>query len=252
MTDVIIVEDEELAAQKLARQLRAINQDINIVTTLDSVAGTVKFLSEKTVDLIFLDIHLGDDLSFKIFDQIVVKTPIIFTTAYDQYAIKAFKVNSVDYLLKPVGKKELNDALDKYFSNNQPGLPIDYQQLIQTFQAEKEPVYQERFMVYKGDRVKTINVKDIAYFFAEGKYVYLVENGGQKYLVDYSLDKLYSKLDPGLFFRINRQFIIHINAIGEMIAYSKGRLKILLVPEPKRDTIVSTDRASAFKSWLNR
>lgn len=252
MAKVIIVEDERLAAEKLIRQLKNIDSELEIVAKLDSVASTVEFLTNHSVDLIFLDIHLGDDLSFHIFDKVKIKTPIIFTTAYDQYAIKAFKLNSLDYLLKPVNKNELKEALLKFYDNQQRQTPVDYQTLLQGLQSNLEPTFQKRFMVYKGDRVKTIEVKDVAYFFAEGKYVYLVDTDGHEHLVDYTLDKLQSKLDPEQFFRINRQFIIQICAISDMVAYSKGRLKISLEPSPKKETIVSIDRATDFKNWLNK
>lgn len=252
MSKVIVVEDERLAAEKLIRQLKNIDSDIEIIARLDSVASTVEFLSKNSVDLIFLDIHLGDDLSFHIFDQIKVKTPIIFTTAYDQYAIKAFKFNSIDYLLKPVNKNELREALTKFYDNQHTQHAVDYQTLLQSIQSNLQSSFQKRFMVYKGDRVKTIEVKDVAYFFAEGKYVYLVDKEAREYLVDYTLDKLQHKLNPLQFFRINRQYIIQICAIRDMVAYSKGRLKITLEPEPKKEAIVSIDRAMDFKNWLNK
>lgn len=251
MTKVVIIEDEQLAAQKLSRQLKNIDDEIEVVVTLGSVARAVEFLSAQTVDLIFLDIHLGDDTSFSIFDQIEIKTPIIFTTAYDQYAIKAFKLNSIDYLLKPVNKNDLKGALTKYYENRQ-GVPLDYKQLLQSLQTGQSASYQSRFMVYKGDMVKTISVADISYFFAEGKYVYLVDRNGNEHLIDYTLDKLREQLDPQRFFRINRQFIIQICAIQEMMAYTKGRIKISLNPPAKKESVVSIDRAGDFKNWLNQ
>ncbi|WP_422360530.1 LytR/AlgR family response regulator transcription factor [Reichenbachiella sp.] len=253
MTQVIIVEDEPLAAQKLSRQLKNIDTEIEILATLGSVSTTVEFLSSRAVDLIFLDIHLGDDLSFSIFEKMQVSAPVIFTTAYDQYAIKAFKVNSIDYLLKPVNKTDLKQAITKFYEQRKLQQPsVDYQSLIQTLRSRAVESYQSRFLVYKGDKVKSIEVDTIAYFFAEGKYVYLVDKNGQEFLVDYTLDKLKTCLDPKLFFRINRQFVIHIQAIQEMTTYTKGRLKINLNPPAKKDAIVSIERASAFKTWLNK
>ncbi|SMD35871.1 two component transcriptional regulator, LytTR family [Reichenbachiella faecimaris] len=252
MTEVVIVEDERLAAEKLSRQLKNIDSQIEIVACLDSVSRAVKFLSSRSVDLIFLDVHLGDDVSFSIFEKIKIKTPIIFTTAYDQYAIKAFKLNSIDYLLKPVSKTDLKAALTKYFDGKQDQTSVDYEVLLRSLQSNDASVYQTRFMVYKGDKVKTIDVTDVAYFFAEGKYVYLVEKSGFEYLVDYTLDKLKEYLNPQRFFRINRQFIIQICAIEEMVNYSKGRLQISLNPPTKKDAIVSIERATAFKNWLNK
>lgn len=252
MTRVVIVEDEHLAAQKLTRQLKNIEPDLEIVCILDTVEKSVEFLSKSSVDLIFLDIHLGDDLSFSIFEKIKIKTPIIFTTAYDQYAIKAFELNSIDYLLKPVNKTDLKDAMEKFYERRSTQVQPNYEDLIKSLNLDNNNSYQSRFMVYKGDKVKSIETQEIAYFFAEGKYVYLVDENGSEYLVDYTLDKLKEKLSPQKFFRINRQFIIQIDAIGDMTIYTKGRLKIMLRPESKKEAIVSIERASEFKEWLNQ
>ncbi|MFT7162683.1 MAG: DNA-binding LytR/AlgR family response regulator [Bacteroidia bacterium] len=252
MTRVLIIEDEFYAAQKLIRQLQNIDPEIEILDTLDSVDESVKWLKANEVDLIFLDIHLGDDLSFKIFERINVKTPIIFTTAYDQYAIKAFKLNSIDYLLKPVNKKELEKALEKFHEQKLQSQAFDYNQLLNSLQSEKNTSYQKRFMVYFGDRVKSIPVEEIAYFFAEGKYAYLISKDDKEYIVDYTLEKLEGLVNKDEFFRINRQFIIRIDSISEMIAYTKGRLKIELQPSCKKEAIVSIEKASEFKKWLNR
>lgn len=252
MTRVLIIEDEFYAAQKLIRQLKNIDPEIEILDTLDSVSESVRWLRQHTADLIFLDIHLGDGQSFRIFEKVRTKTPIIFTTAYDQYAIRAFKLNSIDYLLKPVNKKELQDALAKYHDHKV--LEFDYKELLNTFQTgtSDSNYYQKRFMVFYGDRAKSIPVEDIAYFFAEGKYAYLVSCEGKEYIVDNTLEKLEGLLSPEMFFRINRQFIISIESINDMIAYTKGRLKIELNPPGKKDAIVSIEKASDFKRWLNK
>lgn len=252
MTRVLIVEDEHLAAQKLIRQLKNIDPELEIAGVIDSVDEAIKWLKNNASDLIFLDIHLGDDSSFKIFERIEVKTPIIFTTAYDQYAIQAFKLNSIDYLLKPINKKELQDALEKYHEHRPQKQEIDYQSLLMTLNPDQNTNYQKRFMVYKGDRVKTISVDSICYFFAEGKYVFLIAEDKKEYMIDYTLERLESLLNPDNFYRINRQFIINIEAIHEMISYTKGRLKIVLSPESKKDAIVSIERAADFKRWLNK
>lgn len=250
MTKVLIVEDEHLAAQKLTRQLQNIDTEIEILAVIDSVDDAVAWLRSNEADLIFLDIHLGDDSSFKIFQKIKVKTPIIFTTAYDQYAVQAFKLNSIDYLLKPVNKNELRDSMEKFYDRT-PKQDVDFQSLLASIQSEGGLSYQKRFMVYRGDRVKSIPTTSIAYFFAEGKYAYLLTSDKNEYMIDYTLEKLESLLSPENFFRINRQFIIHIDAIEEMISYTKGRLKIVLSPESKKEAIVSIERASDFKKWLN-
>jgi len=246
---VIIIEDESYAAEKLERQLKTIDRNITILAKLESVEDAVDWLRNNSAELIFLDIHLGDALSFKIFEKVEVKTPIIFTTAYDQYAIQAFKLNSIDYLLKPVSKGDLQQALDK-FSENQPNRQeVDYRQLLESLQ---QPDFQKRFMVYTGDKIKTIPVEEVAYFFAEGKYCYLISTDKTEYLIDQTLDKLEALLNPDSFFRINRQFIVSLSSIDEMYTYPKGRVKMVLKPHNKKEAIVSVDRSPEFKKWLNR
>ena len=250
MTKVLIVEDEQHAATKLERQLHKIDSNIQILAKLDSVDTTVKWLQQNSVDLIFLDIHLGDSISFKIFDRIEIKTPIIFTTAFDQYAIDAFKVNSIDYLLKPIGQKALEEAIEKYTERAGSSV-IDYSKIVSII-SKPAAEYQKRFMVYAGDKIKTILVSDIAYFYAEGKYCYLHTNSGHQFLIDFTLDKLAKVLDPDNFFRINRQFIIGFHSIDQMHTYPKSRVKIDLKPANKKDAIVSVERAADFKKWLNK
>ncbi|MCK5102464.1 MAG: response regulator transcription factor [Cyclobacteriaceae bacterium] len=249
--NVLIIEDESHAADKLERQLLKIDQSINIQAKLDSVGSSVKWLNENHADLIFLDIHLGDSNSFKIFDQIEVKTPIIFTTAYDQYAVEAFKVNSIDYLLKPINQRELEKAIEKYHERFVSNPGVDYSKIADLL-YKKEPDYQKRFMVYAGDKIKTIEKDEVAYFMGEGKYCYLYSNDNHQYLINSTLDKLDKVLDPDEFFRINRQFLINIKSIDQMHTYPKGRVKIDLLPSNKKEAIVSIERAGDFKKWLNR
>jgi len=249
--NVIIIEDEHHAAEKLERQLDRLNYEVKVEAKLESVDAAIKWLKNNTTDLIFLDIHLGDSSSFKIFDQIEIKTPIIFTTAYDQYAIDAFKLNSIDYLLKPVNQKDLQKAIDKYFDIHQSKSDIDYNKLSEILQS-KTPEYQKRFMVYSGDKIKTIEKENVAYFLAEGKYCYLYSNDDKQYLIDFTLDKLDKILPPDEFFRINRQFIINVKSITQMHSYPKGRVKIDLNPKNKKEAIVSIERAPDFKKWLNK
>ena len=248
---VIIIEDEIHAADKLHRQLLKIDKDIELQAKIESVELAVSWLKSNKADLIFLDIHLGDSNSFKIFDQVEIKTPIIFTTAYDQYAIKAFKLNAIDYLLKPISQKELEKAIAKFEDVYQHNYPIDYRKIAEIFQQES-PEFQKRFMVYSGDKIKMIEVELVAYFMAEGKYCYLYSKDDQQYLIDFTLDKLEKVLDPDQFFRINRQFMINIKGIRQMYSYPKGRVKIDLYPPNKKEAIVSIERASHFKKWLNK
>ncbi|MEM9328718.1 MAG: LytTR family DNA-binding domain-containing protein, partial [Bacteroidota bacterium] len=171
---VVIIEDEDHAAQKLERALGRTGEDLELLTRLDSVASSIGWLSQNNADLIFCDIHLGDANSFEIFKKVVVKTPIIFTTAYDQYAIQAFDVNSIDYLLKPIKVEDLTKAINKFKERRQsPGaLPID--RLMQALEGGKQPSFQKRFMVQFGEEIRTVDIEEVAYFFAEGKYTYLI------------------------------------------------------------------------------
>ena len=248
---VIIIEDEGHAADKLERQLERVSRDIDVQAKLESVESAVQWLQNNSTELIFLDIHLGDSNSFKIFEQIKIKTPIIFTTAYDQYAIEAFKVNSIDYLLKPVNQRDLEKAIDKYLDVFQSKSEIDYAKLASMLDKAASD-YQKRFMVYSGDKIKTIEKEEVAYFLAEGKYCFLYSKDNQQYLIDFTLDKLEKVLDPDEFFRINRQFIINIKSIEQMHSYPKGRVKIDLSPKNKKEAIVSIERAAQFKKWLNK
>ena len=252
--DVLIIEDELHAARKLQRQLKAIDPGLTVVEIIQSVGEAVNWLKEDKVDLIFLDIHLGDALSFEIFDKVQVKTPIIFTTAYDQYAIKAFKLNSVDYLLKPVRKEDLADALQKFKEQRAGSTQIDFDTLTEMIRSGTDTTqeYQKRFLVYKGDKIITVSVEEASHFFAEGKYCYLVTHEGREHLIDYTLDKLESVLDPECYFRVNRQFIISLDSVREMYTYPKGRVKITLDSSKGEEVIVSVERSPAFKRWLNK
>ena len=251
---VVIIEDEELAASKLERQLHKIDDNINVIAKLESVADAIVWFKSNSCDLIFLDIHLSDGVSFKIFESVKVKTPIIFTTAYDQYAIQAFKLNSLDYLLKPISKKDLANALDKYqeqasIASNLPN--IDMSSLIEAMEGSQQE-YKERFLIKRGDHIQTISISDVAYFFAEGKYSFLIDKKGEEHLIDLTLEKLTNLLNPKQFFRINRQFIVGIDSIKEMYAWTKSRVKLELNPTAKQETIVSVERSPEFKKWLDK
>jgi DNA-binding LytR/AlgR family response regulator len=251
MINALIVEDEVAAANRLAKMLKEVGPQIHLLSVCDSIESTVKWLkTNPEPDLIFLDIHLADGSSFKIFQQVSVKCPIIFTTAFDQYALQAFKVNSIDYLLKPIKREELAFSIKKYLETQHA--PLDFLSLINEIKKQKEPHYQQRFVVHYADKLKSIDVADIAYFMALEKSVFLVSKQGPCYAIDYTIEKLDSVLDPNNFYRINRKFIVNINTISAMHFYSKSRVKLDLVPAPDSDVIVSTERASGFKEWLNR
>ncbi len=246
---VILVEDEKHARDNLEHLLLNIAPEIEILAKLESVKRTVEWLQNNQADLIFLDIHLADDLSFKIFEQIKVTTPVIFTTAYDKYALKAFKVNSIDYLLKPIDEEELAASIEKFKSTQVA--KVDYTQL-QTMMTQPQKAYQQRFLVTRRDKIKSLTIDQIAFFEGEDRYVYLINKEGNRFIVDYKLSDLEEILDPKIFFRLNRSFIAHFDAIHTITGVSKSRLKVDLLPKAKRDIIVSSANTKHFKGWLNK
>ena len=249
---VIIIEDEELASERLEKMLVDTVPGIEVLARPGSVKESVKWLTMNSADLIFLDIQLSDGLSFSIFDQVTINTPVIFTTAYDQYAIKAFDLNSISYLLKPVRKNELTEALRKYKSLKS-AFSIDFESLLSSVQG-KQPDYRRRFLIQIGDKFRKVESEEIAYFYALEKSVFLKTFEGISYPVDLSLENLVNTIDPSMFFRINRKYIVNIRAIKNMFAWSRSRIKIILNPPADEDseTIVSIDRAADFKRWMNK
>ncbi len=252
MMNVLIVEDEALAADRLENMLKEITPDITVLAKLGSVKESVKWLMLNTADLIFLDIQLSDGLSFSIFEHLSIQTPIIFTTAYDQYAIKAFQLNSVSYLLKPIRKNDLAESLQKYKSLK-AAFSIDFDSLLSAIQGNK-PEYRKRFLIQIADKFRKVDVEQIAYFYALDKGVFLATYEGHSYPVDVSLENLVNTLDPTQFFRINRRYIVSMKSIANMYAWSRSRIKLVLKPVAgdEMDTIVSIDRAADFKKWMNK
>lgn len=251
---VIIIEDEELAAERLAKMLAETAPGTEVTAMLGSVKESVKWLTSNKADLIFLDIQLSDGLSFSIFEQVSTNTPVIFTTAYDQYAIKAFDLNSISYLLKPVRKNDLIEALRKY-NSLKTAFSIDFESLLTSLQGQK-PGYRRRFLIQISDKFRKIESDEIAYFYAMEKSTFLTTFEGVSYPLDLSLDNLTGEIDPLQFFRINRRYVVNMRAIKTMSAWSRSRIKIGLTPPPPQgdeiDTIVSIDRAADFKKWLNK
>jgi len=251
---VVIIEDEAFAALRLKKMIHDFNPEIQILAELESVAESVKwFKSNPEPDLIFLDIHLEDDLSFAIFDQVNISSAVIFTTAFDEYAIKAFKLKSIDYLLKPIVHEELAAALKKY--EQYSGLhqnSVDLQSLYNLLTGSDKK-YRERFSISVGTKIKMVEVTDIAYFFVLDKGVYLRTKQGHTYNIDFTLDKLEEMLNPSTFFRINRKYLVNISSIANMVTWSRSRVKLELDPKTDEefDTVVSVDRSAAFKNWLN-
>jgi two-component system LytT family response regulator len=252
MIKVLILEDEEAAANRLKKMIAELLPEAEFIGHLTSIKQGIEwFNTNEQPDLIFADIQLNDGTSFEIFNRVEVKSPVIFTTAYDAYALDAFKLNSVDYLLKPVKKTELNIAIEKFKAVHLSEKKEENTNLKQLLSAlQKTQNYKQRFVLRIGDHMKIIEVPDIAYFYTENKGNYIVTRDGKRFLADNNLDQIESMLDPKLFFRINRQFIIAYSSIAEMFTYSKSRVLLKLNPPAKLDTIVSTERSAAFKAWL--
>jgi len=251
MINILIIEDEEPAANRLKKMVTELEPDAIVLDNIVSVNSAIAWFKQNpSPDLIFSDIQLSDGLSFEIFKNVEVQCPVIFITAYDQYAIDAFKVNSIDYLLKPIKKEDLQVAINKFKKLNRSETPsLDINKVLEVFNSPKTE-YKTRFIVRYGEHIKTIKIEEAAYFYTEDKINFLTTNEGRRYTIDYNLDALESMLDPKTFFRINRQFIISINAISEMFSYSKSRVLIKLNPPAKHETIVSTERSGDFKLWL--
>ncbi len=249
---VIIIEDEKLSAEHLANLLKRVDPTIEVVNTISSVKKSLEtFANGVKADLLFVDIHLADGLSFEIFSKINIETPVIFTTAYDEYAINAFKVNSVDYLLKPIGIDDLTRAVSKYKKLQQAHPPILIEEIANAYhQMNKQ--YKNRFLVKMGDTITSIKTEDISHFVFEDSMVILVTNAGKRYTVDYTLDSLENILYPDTFFRINRKVIININSIQKVHPYFNSRLKLNAALLLEEEAIVSRERVNDFKNWLDK
>ncbi|HAA16747.1 MAG TPA: DNA-binding response regulator [Cytophagales bacterium] len=252
---VVIFEDEYLSTQRLTQLLLQQAEPVEVVGEAQSVEEALTVLdSEPDPDLIFCDIQLADGPSFDLFSQRSVTQPVIFTTAYDQYALRAFEVNAVDYLLKPIDPDKLNRALEKYRQFNPQTVEKLDHQLVNRLVNELTPkAYKHRFLVKMGARFQFKSVNEVAYFYAEGKTVWLVDNvRGQKFLIDASLEKLEQELlNPQHFFRINRSVIIHLNALTEIKNYPNSRLKVSFQVPTEQDIVVARGRVSAFKATLD-
>lgn len=250
---VVIIEDEAPAAARLARLLQNTGDDVEVLKQLDSVEAATRYLQNGgEADLLFMDIQLGDGLSFDIFQQTEVKCPVIFTTAFDQYTLKAFKVNSVDYLLKPVDENELQAAVDKYrqlYRTEKNSIPQNLQQLLETLQA---PKYKERLLIKRGQQLSYLKTEQVAFCFADGKLCYAVDFSGNKFLLEVNLTILEEQLQPAKFYRINRSLLVNIDAVNKVHTWLGSRLKLELQPSTKADTVVSRERVNGFKEWLGQ
>jgi two-component system, LytTR family, response regulator LytT len=250
--DILIVEDEEQALNRLQKIIAEVVPDAIIIGNTASVQETIQWFEGNAMpDLVFMDIQLADGNSFQLFSKIKISCPVIFTTAYENYALQAFKVNSVDYLLKPIDKNDVKRAIDKLKLLQASGLSIiDYAGILKTIQPPPKK-YKDRFIIKIGDTIKSLSIGDIAYFYTENKANFVCTNEGKRYPVDFNLDQAEQMLNPKNFFRINRQFIIGHHAIEEMKAHTRSRIIIKLKPACKLETVVAIDRAIDFRNWLS-
>jgi len=252
---ILIVEDEELAVKKLQKTLAAIDSDSTVVGITDSIKSSVEWLKQNPApDLILMDIELADGQSFAIFNLTEVKSPVIFTTSYDEYALKAFKVNSIDYLLKPVQKEDLEDALKKFHAlKSQHTMGFNMDSLVKELQQKLQPrEYRKRFLVKNGQKLLSVEIKDIAYFYSDGRLNFFKTNDNKKFIIDYTMDDLEELLDPEEYFRISRSFFVSIASIDKIDDYFGNRLILNLKPAVDKEALVSREKVADFKKWMGK
>ncbi|WP_339697540.1 LytTR family DNA-binding domain-containing protein [uncultured Marixanthomonas sp.] len=249
--EVLIIEDEKPSARRLKRMLEKL--DVTVNHTLHSVEESIQWFSNNPQpELIFLDIQLSDGLSFEIFDAVSITSSIIFTTAYDEYALQAFKLNSIDYLLKPIDQEDLEKAVEKYktFKPQQQNVQLNFEDIKKMLTNPVEREYKKRFTTKIGQHLKMISVDDIECFYSENKGTYAYTTEGRDYLLDTTLEQLENELAPETFFRVNRTFFININTIKDIISYTNSRLQLKLNSYSDQDIIVARERVKDFKIWL--
>ncbi|RYG47639.1 MAG: response regulator transcription factor [Chitinophagaceae bacterium] len=245
----IIIEDEKPAAEKLLKAIRQADTSVEVVAVLNSVRASIEWLEQNPMPgLLFMDIELSDGLSFKIFDAINISSPVIFCTAFDEYWQEAFEHNSIDYLLKPIKGEKLEAALNKYAKLKQH-FSADLRKVLETKQ-QATGEYKKRFLVKRGTDYISIKTEDIAYFYATHKLVCLIDTKNQKFILDQSLADIERQLDPSQFYRINRKYLVHLNAIKKIKGFPKSKLQLELEPAVSEDIIISQDNVAAFKEWM--
>lgn len=257
---VLIIEDEELAVKKLRKTLESVDSSAEVVGTTDSIRSSVNWLQQNPApDLILMDIELADGQSFEIFDKVDVKSTVIFTTSYDEYALKAFKVNSVDYLLKPVQKEDLEAALTKLkamqtlYGNAAPSDPLNVENLVKELKQKLQPKeFRKRFLVKHAQKLVSIDVEEIAYFYSDGRLNFFKTLDNKKFVVDYTMDELEEMLDPDKYFRISRSFYVSIASIDQIHEYFGNRLLLNLKPAVDKESIVSREKVADFKKWMGK
>jgi len=255
---ILIIEDEQLGAEKLSRMLASIDASIEIVGNTRSIKSSVEWLLEHPhPDIILIDVELTDGQSFEIFRSVTVESMLIFTTSYDEFAMQAFKLNSIDYLLKPIQKAELKTALEKYkrlYTHSKPGAETnskDIEQLLRSFQLAQPTAYRKRFLVKHLQKLVSVSVDDIAYFFFD-ELTFFKTYDNKCYVVDYTLDEIEAMLDPDDFFRTSRSYIVALKSIQKIEDYFGNRLFLKLMPENKKEALVSREKVNVFKKWLGK
>jgi len=249
---VIIIEDEKPAAEKLLKAIQKTDASIDVQAVLNSIKAAVEWLQQNPMpDLLFMDIELGDGLSFKIFEKVNINSPVIFCTAFDEYWQEAFEHNSIDYLLKPVKQEKLEIALNKYDKLKQH-FASSFQQLQQWQQQPAGNGYKKRFLVKRGTDYVSVKTDDIAYFYATHKLVCMVDSKNQKFILDQSLAEIEKQLDPSLFYRVNRKYLINLSAIKKIKSYPKSKLQLEVEPIVNEDIIISQEAVAAFKEWMGQ
>lgn len=248
---ILIIEDEKPAANRLYKLLQVHFPEAELIGNLDTVSHAVRWFGENpTPDLIFCDIQLADGISFEIFEKVNVSSPVVFTTAFDQYAIRAFQVNAIDYLLKPIDPKELERAVEKFRSRSiQPSLDLT---LLKSLIQPQTKSFKSRFLVRFGEKIQSVPVEEIAFFFIEERVTFLQTHAGKKYVLDSTLEQVESQVDPSIFFRLNRKYLSHVDAIEEVLTYSNSRLKVFLRNCTDSDILVSREKVTELKNWLDR
>lgn len=252
---ILIVEDEELAVKKLQKTLTAVDNSAEVVGTTDSIQSTVEWLqSNPAPDLILMDIELADGQSFAIFNHTEVKSPVIFTTSYDEYALKAFKVNSIDYLLKPVQKEDLEAALKKFHAlKRDTSSSVNLDSIVRELQAKLQPKeYRKRFLVKNGQKLVSVDVNEICYFYSDGRLNFFKTDDNKKFVLDYTMDELEDMLDPNQYFRISRSFFVSVNSIDKIDDYFGNRLILQLKPAVDKEALVSREKVTDFKKWMGK
>jgi two-component system, LytTR family, response regulator LytT len=258
---VLIIEDEELAVKKLQKTLASVDSTAQVVGVADSIRSSVSWLQQNpSPDLILMDIELADGQSFEIFDKVDVKSTVIFTTSYDEYALKAFKVNSIDYLLKPIQKEDLQAALEKlkglkslYGNTNASTPSLNVDNLVKELQQKLQPKeYRKRFLVKHAQKLVSVDVEEIAYFYSDGRLNFFKTTDNRKFVVDYTMDDLEDMLDPNQFFRISRAFYVAVNSIDQIHDYFGNRLLLNLKPAVDKEAIVSREKVTDFKKWMGK